>query len=82
MEKKYLVQTKVEDELFTEVMTEAQLIRQLEIDAVADYITALWVFDVTEPGQAIPVNVGDIWQAPVLSIAGISDSDYYASKEG
>lgn len=81
MEKKYLVQTKVEDELFTEVMTEAQLIRQLEIDAVADYITALWVFDVTEPGQAIPVNVGDIWQAPVFSIAGLSDSDYYASRE-
>lgn len=61
--KKFLVQTMIGDEMFTEVMTREELLRVVETNVHADYIDDMKIFDVTEFGVAKNVSINDVLSA-------------------
>lgn len=79
--KKYLVQTMVGDEMFTEIMTLEQIIQMLEVNVSADYIDDIHVWDVSEFGKAEEVDIVNLWCRELVGVASLSDADYYNGRD-
>jgi len=78
---KLLVQIKVGDEIFSEIMTRDEVIRMLEVNVSADYIDDIHAWDVSEFGKVEEIDIINIYCRELFGIASLSDSDYYEGRE-
>ena len=79
---KYLVYTVLYggDSDYT-LMTGDEIRKMLDTNLDADYLYSVDIYDVSVPGVMKEVRIMDIWPVTMPTIAGISDSDYYAARD-